>query len=397
MIHVVLDTNILHQEGLFSRSMQLLGRLSSSELIQIYVPELVKKEHLSKRASEAEAGLKSAYQKIQDLIKKTDRNNDIYNELNKVQTSIGSALKKIAQSIDEDFEIWRAANKVNILDFDPGQISSVFDDYFNGKGVFRQPKHRDDIPDAFINLCIQRLLNEKKAIDVVIKDGTFRTHLQKTVGITIFDGLESYMQTAQIAECIALLDKRSERTETLKAFFSSSAFASHLTAFLVKDDDLISDIYLEDDRILGIELIGIPDVFGFRLNWPVSDTISNVVLGETTQIADDHFSTTISFIAQASISYCASFGDYNDLPAERQSSIDFESMDGRGICDLSEDFLVSFTGHVEMRFDAQHATEVLISSAEYLDSNQRKIQIELDIVDGTILEFHEGHSRSGRK
>lgn len=60
MNSVLLDTNILHQEGLFSRNMQLLSRLVKASYTEIYVPDIVKREYLSKRILESKGNCREA-------------------------------------------------------------------------------------------------------------------------------------------------------------------------------------------------------------------------------------------------------------------------------------------------------------------------------------------------
>ncbi|WP_206191803.1 hypothetical protein, partial [Shewanella carassii] len=50
MKNIVLDTNILYQEGLSSGRMKVLAKLVDAELIAVYIPEIVKREFITKRA-----------------------------------------------------------------------------------------------------------------------------------------------------------------------------------------------------------------------------------------------------------------------------------------------------------------------------------------------------------
>ncbi|XCN74458.1 MAG: PIN domain-containing protein [Candidatus Electrothrix aestuarii] len=49
MIKIILDTNILHQEGLNSTRFQILQRLIKSNAVSLIVPEIVIEEYKSKR------------------------------------------------------------------------------------------------------------------------------------------------------------------------------------------------------------------------------------------------------------------------------------------------------------------------------------------------------------
>ncbi|WP_420105911.1 PIN domain-containing protein [Herbaspirillum huttiense] len=386
MIDVLIDTNILHQEGLFSRNMQLLSRLAQAEMIKIFIPDLVKKEYLTKRLSDAEASLKSAQQKILEILKKTDRRNPIYDSIQESRLSIVAAAKDIHKAIEKDFETWCESNRVVVVKFDANLVESVFDDYFSGKGVFRQPKSRDDIPDAFINLSVQELLREKGLLDVIIKDGVFSQHLQKTVGVSVFDDLEKYLQSQKTTECIDILDKRSKQTEALKEFFSGDKFKSYLLSYLRQAEDLVSSIYIEDGSIENTEIIELESAYGANINWPVAKTVNDLELESVSQIEDGHFSIKLRFQALSPVSFCADFAEWIRLPEDRQLGISESSMNGDGISDLTENYMATLEGHAELRFEPEHSIETLISASEYLDSDQSKIKIELDMQKATLLE-----------
>ena len=59
-LHVVLDTNIFHKEGLYSAEMGRMRRLAAGGHLQIYVPELVRREYLSHMEMDIEDKLKRA-------------------------------------------------------------------------------------------------------------------------------------------------------------------------------------------------------------------------------------------------------------------------------------------------------------------------------------------------
>lgn len=70
MISLLLDTNILHQEGLSSGNMQMLHRLVNASHVEVFVPEIVKKEFISRRIMEAREKLKDAQNSLSAVGKK---------------------------------------------------------------------------------------------------------------------------------------------------------------------------------------------------------------------------------------------------------------------------------------------------------------------------------------
>lgn len=385
MINIVLDTNILHQEGLFSRNMQLLGRLSGAEKISIYVPELVKREYISKRIADSSEKFQSMQAGLTDMVKKLDRGNAIYTEINNMHATLVGIAKSISTAIENDFEGWQGTNNVTMLNVDPAKVDGVFNDYFGGLGVFRKSKSREDLPDAFINACVQTLLSEKGTLDVIMKDGTFRKHLDTIAGITVFETLAEFLEAPKIAALFAALDAKSQQTIAMKQFFSGSSFQAHLSAYLHTAYNLIEGIYIEEDTIEGSEKIEIENCFGTSINFPQAKFIKEIRFGEVMQVSEGHFSVEISFNTLASLHYCADYYDYINLSAERKLVVEETSMNGEGISDLVETREVFLSGHVELLFDPNFSAGDLATHVEYLDTERSKIHVEIEMEKATIL------------
>ncbi len=52
MINIILDTNILHKEGLLSGRMQMMEKLVEAGVVTIHIPDIVKREFLTKRVGD---------------------------------------------------------------------------------------------------------------------------------------------------------------------------------------------------------------------------------------------------------------------------------------------------------------------------------------------------------
>ena len=64
MINILIDTNIILQEGFESRQMQILRRLVQGEKVQVYIPEIVKREFLTKKSSDISSDIHSICKKL---------------------------------------------------------------------------------------------------------------------------------------------------------------------------------------------------------------------------------------------------------------------------------------------------------------------------------------------
>ncbi|EJO0241028.1 DUF4935 domain-containing protein, partial [Salmonella enterica] len=159
MYNIVLDTNILHQEGLHSNDMSILKNLVDAKLVCVHIPSIIAQEFITKRiTSVKEENLKII--KALEAIEKEGRriNTVLYGERQNFIDQIGIINESIEERAKLSFEKWVKDFKVNILHPQQESFSQVFNDYFSGEGVFRQVKARDDIPDAFINICLESLI-----------------------------------------------------------------------------------------------------------------------------------------------------------------------------------------------------------------------------------------------
>ncbi|MDE1509951.1 hypothetical protein PWJ72_10865 [Serratia nevei] len=91
MYNVVLDTNILHEEGLNSAGMGVVNRLVNSGIINLHVPELVIKEFTTKKID----GIIESLLKASGILKSMDR------DIRATETTLSHEVDGIKVSIDE--------------------------------------------------------------------------------------------------------------------------------------------------------------------------------------------------------------------------------------------------------------------------------------------------------
>lgn len=66
---ITLDTNILYQEGYMSQNMQVLARLAEAGVVELYIADLVLREHDSKRLLDTNSKIQSICQNLRDISK----------------------------------------------------------------------------------------------------------------------------------------------------------------------------------------------------------------------------------------------------------------------------------------------------------------------------------------
>lgn len=384
MITLLLDTNILHQEGLASGNMQLLRRLVDASHVEIFIPELVKKEFITRRVMESKERLKDAQNSLSTVEKKVSKTSEAQAKTNEALSYIKEIEGIIEDVIYQDFAQWENDLSVNILPFNPEDMVVVLEEYFSGGGVYRKPKSREDIPDAIINKSIDALIAEKRKITVAIKDGTFKKHLSKDQRIMIVDSLDEFLNLEPNTNKISELDSLSAKTGEVVEYFSSEAFNILLHSYLTKSSNEIEDIYLEDGDITIKDELEV-DTFGEQINYPQASTVQNLVVEGVNHLSSTSYSLKISFDAKATLNYCAYYQGYIYIAEDTYREVSMESMNGDGICDLSELFNFKFHGHIEIEFQDDLDVDAIKTHSRYLGSDGNPINVVIDIDKAEIV------------
>ena len=338
MINLVLDTNILHQEGIDSGRMKVLRALTDSGIVKVYIPEIVKREFCTKRISSVRELLEKALNNFKGAHKKIESECEIKAALTSIEAKTRGVLDSVESGINEEFSGWEKAFGVEILPFIPEDISIVLDDYFNGSGAFKTIKNRDDIPDSMIHTSVCRLADRVDQVCLVIKDGTFKKCMEKHPEVEVFESLSDLFQLQPISDHIS--------NEPLKTYFEGRNFTILLRRYLVAQKEVIGDIYVPDGNIANTDLIGI-DVYNAEINFPSGDCIRDVHITNFYSISKEVFTAEISFITSAPVHFISDYGSYLELERDSARDVDMDSMNGEGICDLYETYQAKFSGSIE--------------------------------------------------
>ena len=145
MLKVLLDTNILHEEGLSSTRIQRIQRLIKSNDLKLIIPELVINEFKSKRVQQANSDMDKIQSGIDSLQRKNITMKDSF-PIRQAIDFISSSIKTTNDSVD----VWMEENNILIYKISNTSINELFASYFSGSGAFRGKKKREDIPDAVI-------------------------------------------------------------------------------------------------------------------------------------------------------------------------------------------------------------------------------------------------------
>lgn len=377
MINLVLDTNILHQEGTGSGRMRVLTSLADAGIVKVYIPEIVKREFCTKRISSIQEQLGKVLNHFKNVHKKIELECAVKTSLSSIEAETRGVLESVESNVNEEISTWEKALAVEILPFIAEDISIVLDDYFNGAGAFKSIKNRDDIPDSMIHKSVIRLAERVDKLCLVIKDGTLKKCMVDHPKIEVFESLSDFFQLRPIAEHIY--------NDHLKTYFEGTDFSSLLCQYLVTRKEVIDDIYVPDGNVFNTDIIGI-EVYNAEVNFPSSERIRDVHITNFYSISKKEFTAEISFVTSAPVHYISDYGSYLELERYSSRDVDMDSMNGEGICDLYETFQAKFVGRIEFSLSEELDFKQIISLTKNLCGIESKINISLDIETAELMD-----------
>lgn len=372
---ISLDTNILYQEGYTSQNMQVLARLADAGLVQLYIADLVLREHDSRRTLDTSSKAQSISQNLKDIKKIFSKSGISTDKLDQIESSIIEIERDAKEAIHASTGTWLKTLKATNLHFSIGLYQKLWDDYFVGCGAFKKPKNRDDIPDAVIGLCIIELA-KKETMVVICKDGQLKSHLANTENLSLHDDLASFIASHEVQTLLQKLDSLNMNIETIKNIIDSSRFRHSILGYISAHE---SDLYYacwKDDDIENTNLLPIPLLGGIRVDGPLINTISQVEFGSVSCIESKHFVMPIEFIADMPISYASSYLDWVHLPTNKRDAIEFESMDGDGIGEVTISKNARVTGQVVIYFLEEMTAESVQAHSEFIGHENCKLDVE---------------------
>ena len=369
MINLILDTNILHEEGLHSASMKRLARLVTARSIAVYVPELVKREYVSKRIAEASEKSATYVASLTDFAKKFFADDAMQAELGKISQGIAQAMSEFPAAVESSFSAWQKIVQANVIELDMNSTAKVFEEYFEGKGAFRKLKQRDDIPDAFIANAIIELSQNTENVHVAVKDGVLSKYLSTIAGLEIVSDVKAFLVLPAIKEIIEHLERGDKRVADLKAFFSSNIFLQRLEGVLKNDPERVQGIYVEEDAITGTDHLTVYE-FGATINFPSKEDVELLNFGDVVYVENGYFNMPIDFSTTVQVDYCTDYGSYINLPTEKLKLVEESGMNGDGVTDIHEKRTVHFFGTISFQFDeAMSLAEIEIASKKIAYKN----------------------------
>lgn len=376
MKNLLLDSNILYP-GLWTGKLQALKHLVEQAAIVLFIPDIVKREIITKMQSEVEASIRSATNEVRAINKKGIKHKEFSRAVSHVYNLLIELEEETQQAVIDDFEAWEKEFKVQVVMFDAERVNAVLDDYFMGKGAFQQQKSRKDIPDSLIHHTALHLQESVGEICFVAGDANLRGALANEEGIEVYASLEDFFELDGIKEVAINFE--------LKPYLMSDGFNRFIVSKLMSKPNNFSELYLPDN-IKNLEELAI-NAFGPELVSPQVETMENFTFLEVFDVGSDKFSAAISFKALATLNYISDYGSFLELERKTQRQVAMHSMNGDGLCDLSEPVMARFVGEAIFGFKEPKSKEDILRISENPKASGDDVIFEINLQKGYIIRI----------
>jgi hypothetical protein len=305
MLNVLLDTSILHEEGLNSTRVQRIQRLIKSNDLKLIIPEIVVNEFKSIRIEQANSDL----DKIQSGLDRLQRKNIAGKDSRQIKEVIQFILSSISLFNDK-VDTWMEQNNVDIYKISNTSIEDLFASYFSGTGAFRNKKAREDIPDAVIYDGIAKISKDTK-IAVVVKDSVLLSAISRLNNVDCYSSLSELLELPFLKKRIEELDKKESKVKSILELLDTSDCQYEICSYL-NDNKLVEvEKYYEGNFIkLPYDFVDIE-----VLDQEVTvKSFGDIYLFSPNYLGNQKFSLTMNVEAKAELSFYCEDEKYELLP-----------------------------------------------------------------------------------
>lgn len=252
MMHVILDTNIYRKNPrLNDMDFNALSRLGKARRIQLYIPYIVKREFQSQQFLKSQQAI-NIIDKQLDILLRNNLTSSTKPLIKKIKSNLLENQEKILLDSEKIFEEWYSALNSKIIDLSLEQTKTAWETYFKGILPFKEPKIRNDIPDAFIVQAIEEVLSKVDSLFLICEDEKIKDTYCNHSKIRLCNSLSEFIKIPDIQDEL----KASDFMENINLI--SEIFVAHEKKSRLLKNKLQSNL---DDKIIdmSIEHYSIPD------------------------------------------------------------------------------------------------------------------------------------------
>jgi len=210
--------------------------LCQAKLLQVHMSDVALREWRSQMTKDFLEAIKDMHGRLRDAIRhplshKLGTRKLISQLLDKQEATSAEATREANKSCDEFI------SKMRIIEIpiDGSDSATVFNGYFAGEAPFREPKSREDIPDAFILCAARRFAIEHfpHTLLAICHDKRLRKAIGEIPDIKPFENLMAFLQSDPVKAAMGHLElsrvwTTEKQEEVIKFLSKQNKFLSKL-------------------------------------------------------------------------------------------------------------------------------------------------------------------------
>lgn len=375
MIHVLLDTSIYRQDPhRKSVAFQAIVKMATADELTLHIPYFVKHEFLTYRQIEYTKTLQSIESSLTKL-SKHPLPSSLKQAFKEQSGAVVLQKTKVTTWLEKEFNGWCSKVKAKLYPVHQHHGEKMAERYFAGKPPFREPKKREDIPDAFIFLTILDITESIDELVFVTADEGFAKACDGLNKVTVYKELDKFVKSDLCASAL----KEVGVVENFDAVISkllTKAPVINKTAISKLSDELsyyeFTDPSIPDDNNEAmICMFDVPKDVG--LDFEGAEYYGSGIIA-----------IPFEFEMDAEVSYYIFKSDFMQIDEERASNISVDEYGNRHYYEAYESLPLSIIGKMAVTLDLSKVTNK-DSILDHLDALVKTINIEVsEISDVTV-------------
>lgn len=226
MIHVVADTTVYRADPKREKAaFRALSRLAQAGYLTLHIPEIVRREFVSQQQSQYAEHLEALRSGLHSMGRRA-LPEAAASVLGAVTDQLASLSSDLAAFAGDEFAKWATEVSGVVHPIRESHGVRVVEAYFSGALPFREPKRKDDFPDAFLWQTICDLAESYNPLYVVSADNGILNAAKSMGDLVPFGSLEEFVASGPV--------------QALLSAHFASANVKALLVLLPKHLDLIS-------------------------------------------------------------------------------------------------------------------------------------------------------------
>lgn len=343
MMHVVADTTVYRADSRREKAaFRALSRLACAGHLMLHIPEIVRREFISQERDQYSTNVQALLTEFHHLAKRSLPGAVAEFVAGSIR-ELASLSADLGNFSEAEFGKWAEQLSATIHPIVESHGARVVEAYFAGTPPFRDPKRRDDFPDAFLWQAVLDLAASHTPLFVISSDKGILKAARGTHDVIPFASLEEFVASEPFQA-------------VLKAHFASTNFKA-LVTLLPQHLDLISSAIANElvDKLAGqaVRSDQIPDDNSEAMISMVGEPVN---LDLEISAAVDHggalFVVPFSLETECLLDYAIFKADFYALPEDKADSIGTTDLNNH-YYSAQENYQIRVRGLLSIEVDAE--------------------------------------------